>query len=302
MIKIVHARIDENGNIVGGKQGDQTGKEVVKQDFYDDSWHTVYRAKEVAIAKHMVKGAEQIAKNDHIGYSQDRRYTMFEEAKKVNFNFDKIETDCSCDCSQMIATLIMSTGINVKKEFFTWNMDGIMNATEQFDKIPYQKGMVLKAGDIVLKTGHVVMVVESDAYDLWVGECYGVDFAPVYVKASTKSDRCSYPTLATGNLFEVRGESGNFYKIWIVGGHTGYIKKQYVLRKTPKTVGFATSKMGAVNVRANAGKDFKYLGTIEVGTKVEICDTKTGADGKPWYYIVYDKGFGFCSAEYIKVD
>lgn len=297
MIKIVHARIDENGNIVGGKQGDQTGREVVKQDFYDDSWHTVYRAKEVAIAKHMVKGAEQIAKNDHIGYSQDRRYTMFEEAKKVNFNFDKIETDCSCDCSQMIATLIMSTGINVKKEFFTWNMDGIMNATGQFDKIPYQKGMVLKAGDIVLKTGHVVMVVESDAYDLWVGECYGVLNAPVYATASELGKRCTYPTLATGNLFEVIGEKDNFYNIRIAGNHVGYIRKDYVLRKTTLKTGTVTS---AVYVRQNAGSSFKKLGVFESGQKVEICDTKKAQNGADWYYCKFGDGYGFSSAKYIK--
>ena len=298
MIKIVHARIDENGNIVGGKQGDQTGREVVKQDFYDDSWHTVYRAKEVAIAKHMVKGAEQIAKNDHIGYSQDRRYTMYERAKKLNFEFDKITEDCSCDCSQMIATLIMSTGINVKKEFFTWNMDGIMEQTGQFDKLPYTKGMTLKAGDIVLKTGHVVMVVEDDAYDVWVGECYGVALAPVFADTSA-TKRCTYPALSTGNLFEVIGETNDFYKIRIAGQHIGYINKNYVLRKTTLKTGIVTS---AVYVRANAGSNFKKLGVFECGQKVEICDTKKAQNGADWYYVKYQDGYGFSSAKYIKVD
>lgn len=298
MIKIVHARIDENGNIVGGKQGDQTGREVVKQDFYDDSWHTVYRAKEVAIAKHMVKGAEQIAKNDHIGYSQDRRYTMYEQAKKLNFNFDKIETDCSCDCSQMIATLIMSTGINVKKEFFTWNMDGIMEQTGQFEKIPYTKGMTLKAGDIVLKTGHVVIVVESDAYDLWVGECYGVALAPVYADTS-ETKRCTYPALGTGNLFEVIGETNDFYKIRIAGNHIGYINKNYVLRKTTLMMGKVTS---AVRVRTQPGTKYPEIGIVEGGQTVEICDTKPASNGAKWYYIKFKDGYGFSSAKYIKVD
>lgn len=301
MVKIVHARIDENGNIMGGKAGDQTGKEVVKQDFYDADWHIVYRPKEVAIAKQMAKGAEAIAKNDHFGYSQSERYTGYEESRKVNFDFTKVTTACAFDCSSMVMTLIRSAGIDIKRELFTWNMDAPMMQTGQFDKIPYTKGMALKVGDIVLKTGHVVIVVESDAYDVWIGECYGVVTAPVYAQAAV-GKRCSLPTLGTGNLFEVHGESGNYYEIHIAGGHVGYLNKKYVLRKTEKMIGRVTPKKGAVNVRANAGKDFDYLGTLEVGTQVKICDKKVGADGKPWYYIIYKKRWGFCSAEYIELE
>lgn len=301
MVKIVHARIDENGNIMGGKPGDQTGKEVVKQDFYDSDWHTVYRPKEVAIAKQMAKGAEAIAKNDHFGYSQSERYTGYDEARKVNFDFNKVATACAFDCSSMVMTLIRSAGINIKKELFTWNMDAPMMQTGQFDKIPYTKGMALKVGDIVLKTGHVVIVVESDAYDIWVGECYGVVTAPVYATASETGKRCSWPTLGTGNLFEVIGESGGFYKIRIATAHVGYIRKQFVLRKTTKMIGYVSKTLGAVNVRANAGKSYEQLGTLEAGAKVEICDTKKAANGADWYYIKFGDGYGFSSARYIKV-
>lgn len=300
MIKIVHARINENGDIMGGKKGDQTGKEVVKQDFYEDSWHTVYRAKEVAIAKHMVKGAEQIAKNDAFGYGQDGRYSGYDESKKMNFQFDKVKTPCEFDCSSMIMTLIQSAGINITKTLFTWNMDAPMMDTKQFDKLKYTKGMSLKTGDILLKTGHVVIVVEGSesAYTPWVGECYGVQFAPVYQKPSTTSDRCSWPTLATGNLFDVVGEDGDFYSIRIANEHFGYILKPYVLRKTPKATGTVTS---AVYVRQNAGAGYKAMGVLEAGQKVEICDTKKAANGADWYYIIYRDAWGFSSAKYIKV-
>ena len=33
IVKIGSARIDENGNISGGKEGDQNGREVMIQDF-----------------------------------------------------------------------------------------------------------------------------------------------------------------------------------------------------------------------------------------------------------------------------
>ena len=299
MVKIVHARIDENGQIMGGQKGDQTGKEVVKQDFYDDAWHTVYRPKEVAVAKHIAKGAEEIAKNDHFGYSQSERYTGYDESRKVNFDFNKVTTACAFDCSSMVMTLIRSAGIDIKRELFTWNMDAPMVATKQFDKIPYQKGMALKVGDIVLKTGHVVIVVESDAYDIWVGECYGVVTAPVYATASETGKRCSWPTLGTGNLFEVIGESGDFYKIRIATNHVGYIRKAYVLRKTTAKTGTVTS---SVYVRQNAGASYKAIGVLNAKQTVEICDTKKAANGANWYYIKYKDGYGFSSARYIKAN
>lgn len=299
MVKIVHARIDENGNIMGGKKGDQTGKEVVKQDFYDADWHTVYRPKEVAIAKQMAKGAEAIAKNDSFGYSQSDRYTGYDESRKVNFDFGKVTTPCAFDCSSMVMTLIRSAGIDIKRELFTWNMDAPIIATGCFDKIPYTKGMALKTGDIVLKTGHVVIVVESDAYDIWVGECYGVQFAPVYAQASPTGDRCTWPTLATGNLFEVIGESGDYYHIRIATTHYGYIRKQFVLRKTTAKTGTVTS---SVYVRQNAGASYKAIGVLNAKQTVEICDTKKAANGADWYYIKFMDGYGFSSARYIKVD
>ncbi len=299
MAKIVHARLNENGQIMYGIPGDQTTQEVVKQDFYDDTWHTVYRAKEVAIAKHMARNAEAIAANDHIGYGQDDRYTGFNEAVKVNFDFSKITTPCDFDCSSMVMTLLVSAGVNVPKAFYTWNMDAPMVATEQFDKIPYTKGMALKQGDIVLKTGHVVMVVEGDdtGYPEWVGECYGAQFVPVYAGPVEDDHRCSWPTLGTGNLFSVIGEDGAFYKIRIAEVHTGYILKQFVLRKTP----LKTMKIiGDVYVRVNAGANFRSIGVLHTGEEVVVCDTKKAANGADWYYIRFGDGYGFSSSKFIK--
>lgn len=310
MAKIVHARLNENGQVMYGLPGDQTRKEVVKQDFYDDAWHTVYRPKNEAVAKFMVRGAEQIAANDHFGYGQDDRYTGFEESKKVNFLFDKVTKNCSFDCSSMVMTLMVSAGINVQKAFYTWNMDPLMIATGQFDKIAYQKGMVLNAGDIVLKTGHVVIVVEGSdqSYDSWVGEAYGLEFIPVYSKPDSTSARCGWPTLGVGNLFEVLGETGEWYYIRIANEYYGYIRKSYVLRKTPMAIGDVTSD---VYVRVNAGSNFKKLTrkgddgkeydvVLKKGQAVAICDVKKASTGRDWYYILLEDRYGFSSSVYIK--
>lgn len=298
MAQIVHARLNEKGEIMYGLPGDQTGEEVVKQGFYESAWHTIYRPKETAIAKHMVKGAEAIAKNDAFGYGQDDRYSGYEESRKVNFDFSAVTTPCAFDCSSMIMTLLVAAGIDVPRAFYTWNMNDYMMKTEQFDRIPYADAKPFKPGDIVLKTGHVVMVVEGDSdYPEWVGECYGVQFAPVYADPDEHGPRCSWPTLGTGNLFGVIGEDGPFYKIQIAETHIGYILKQFVLRKTPEKTLTVT---GDVYVRVNAGANFRAIGVLKKGESVTICDTKKAQNGADWYFVQYKDTWGFSSARYIK--
>lgn len=299
MVKIVHARLNEKGEIMYGLPGDQTGEEVVKQDFYESAWHTVYRAKETAIAKHMARNAEAIAKNDAFGYGQDNRYSGFDESLKVNFDFSAVTTPCAFDCSSMVMTLLVAAGINVPKAFFTWNMHDYMVKTRQFEIIPYTKGMTLKPGDIVLKTGHVVMVVEGNENDYpeWVGEFYGAAFGTVYSKPNDHSEKAEWHTLGTGNLFVVVGEEGDWYRIRIADKYYGYIPKVNVLRKTPLRTGKVT---GDVYVRVNAGANFKAIGVLKQGEDVTICDTKKAQNGADWYYILYKDAWGFSSAKYIK--
>lgn len=45
-VTIVHASGNEWGGATGGKSGDQTGKEILTQNYYYDSWYTVLRYKE----------------------------------------------------------------------------------------------------------------------------------------------------------------------------------------------------------------------------------------------------------------
>ena len=68
---IGHASIDENGNIKGGRKGDQTKKEVCMREWYDNGWTTLIRAKSKTlankIAKNLVNGGLVIT----IAYNED---------------------------------------------------------------------------------------------------------------------------------------------------------------------------------------------------------------------------------------
>ena len=60
-MKIVHASIDENKKISGGKAGDQNGKEVFIRSWYNKPWDMVLRYKDETVAQKATNIAMQIA-------------------------------------------------------------------------------------------------------------------------------------------------------------------------------------------------------------------------------------------------
>ena len=56
--QIVHASINEKGTITGGKEGDQTGKEICTRSYYNKPWNSVLRYKE---APSVMKSIDEIA-------------------------------------------------------------------------------------------------------------------------------------------------------------------------------------------------------------------------------------------------
>lgn len=303
MTKLVHATNNEMGTVVKGQPGDQTKTEVCKQDWFEYEWEYVFRPKSAALAEKTAKFAEIIAENDAIGYAQDERYTMYLRAKNLNWNFAAITNPVSTDCSQLVATILIASGIPVSPYMYTGNEKGCLQNTGEFVTLMYEKDMRLLRGDIVLTTrrGHTAIIVEGtfpSQTPKWVGEAYGAQFIPVYKEANKNAKRCEWPTLGTGNLFDVCDEGKNWLYIRIAGNFFGWIERVYCLRKTVEKSGVVTS---AVNVRTQPGKDFKQLGVLMTGANVEICDVKKAADGQDWYYIIYGNAWGFCSAKYVRL-
>lgn len=303
MTKLVHATNNEMGMVYGGQPGDQTEREVCIQDFFEYEWEYVFRPKRADLAEKAAMYAEIIAKNDAIGYAQDDRYTMYLRAKNNGWNFAAITNPVSTDCSQLVATILIACGLNVSPYMYTGNEKGCLQYTGEFVTLLYEKDMRLVRGDIILTTrkGHTAIVVEGtfpSALPKWVGECYGAEFVPVYAEASEKAKRCEWPTLGTGNLFDVCDETASWLYIRIAGVYYGWIRRQFCLRKTVERHGTVIN--GGVYVRSNAGATFEQIGVLKEHDTVSICDMKVGIDGNDWYYIKYGDGWGFCSGKYIR--
>lgn len=298
---------NERGEILNGQKGDQTGREVRINTFFDgQTWQAAYRCKDAAKAKLIAKHMADACRNDNIGYDTgNTRYSCWDEAMKVGSTAG-ITKPCNTDCSQLVCTCVNLAGIAVSKYLWTAIEEQLLMSTGQFIKITDQsilRGNGLKLGDLLWRTGHTACVVEADeqtGYDKtpkWVGEAFGAKLIAVYKNPSGMFPLDEWPQLATSNLFDVCDESGSRWYIRIAGQWFGWIDKLYCLRKSPYKYGTVSQDLW---FRQNAGKNFKGLAVMPKGATVQICDTKPASDGRPWDYVIYNGQYGFCSDRYVK--
>ena len=156
---IVAARIDENGKARGGKAGDQTGKEVMKQTLSGSgTWTKVLRPPRNAGT--MVAQALAAAANDNIGYDQGQRETLYTAAKAANWQLANVGK-CECDCSSLIAVLANCAGFAVSPSMYTGNECAALKAVG-FSESAYSSAS-LKVGDVLWRSGHTAIVVSTGA-------------------------------------------------------------------------------------------------------------------------------------------
>ena len=149
------ARIDERGKASGGKAGDQGNEVNVHSLASSGSWVRILRPPKNA-AK-MVKAAYDIAANQHVGYDQSQRTTLYFAAKEKGWDCSKITKDVETDCSAMMAVVSCCGGIMVSKDMYTGNERGVLHNAGYKD-IAYSEA-ALQPGDILWRPGHTVMYV-----------------------------------------------------------------------------------------------------------------------------------------------
>jgi len=259
-VKIGHASIDENGRAVGGKAGDQTGKEVCFSTWWNDGWTALVRPIKKSVANKIVKACKAGVNNKKIGYDQGtcQRTTLYAEAEKVGFDLSKIEANCEADCSAFVSVCVNAAGVKVSKDIYTGNMVKALEATGAFKVYRGSKYLTsseyLKAGDILVAEGkHTVIVLED-------GE---------------KASSTTTTTTSTNN----NSSAAEKFNGSIAG--------------TYKTT-------NALNLRAGAGTNHKVLHVIPKGDKVVNYGYYSNASGVRWLYVVHKGEVGFVSSNYLR--
>ena len=168
-VMIGSARIDERGKISGGKDGDNNGREVSTQSYYakpaSAPWR-VLRPKDAAKAARIAACMRMACANDHIGYNQNRRLTLYNLAKPHGFDVSKVTQNCATDCSALVRVCCAYAGIAVGN-FTTVNEARMLLATGEFVEMTdkkYRTGSAyLREGDVLVtpSKGHTVVVLTS---------------------------------------------------------------------------------------------------------------------------------------------
>lgn len=164
MIKVGSARIDEYGNISGGKAGDQTKREVAIEPYYSHrlGWYML-RVKDGEKARKIGLAMVEACLNDNIGYSQSDRYGVITNLK-VYGRIAKIAVKTNADCSSLVRACCIQAGIQIG-DFNTASEVAVLERTGAFNKaVAVTPSTKLQIGDILVtrSKGHTVIVTESD--------------------------------------------------------------------------------------------------------------------------------------------
>jgi hypothetical protein len=171
-IRIGHASIDENGTIAGGKEGDQTKKEICTRAWYDKDWDVCIECLDNEMAAKAARIMEQICKDDNYGYDQTQRWTGYHSIRKLGrITGGKGEFDCATAVmsSYILAGLRLKKGmIETPEKFtiYTGSLEKILIDTGMFrahiEDAYVKTSKYAKPGTIYLKKGsHVVMALED---------------------------------------------------------------------------------------------------------------------------------------------
>lgn len=118
--RIVHASIDENGKVSGGKVGDQTGKEVCVREWYNKPWNVVLIPNNAEISEKAVELFVQIANDSNYGYDQSERTSFY---KNIIANGGKVKgAKGELDCSSGVSGVYKLAGLDISESLTTSTM------------------------------------------------------------------------------------------------------------------------------------------------------------------------------------
>lgn len=158
---------NENGTANGGEPGNQNGKELRIQPWYlnKKGWR-VFRPRDPEVAENLVYDMRAACENPNIGYSQEKRNTLYKVVEPFGFDCGDADVPCDCDCSSLIRVCLAFAGVETPN-FNTASEPKAILDTGEFDEMEgaeyTDSPNKLMAGDIlVTKTkGHTALVMND---------------------------------------------------------------------------------------------------------------------------------------------
>ena len=157
------ASIDENGKLSGGKAGDQTGREVKTGGWYNFKQTEVLRWKDKTLANKYATVIKSLCSNKHVGYDQSQRTSLYNELKRLNWDYTKLSKNVECDCSELVACAVncVLKKATITSSVYTGNLASVLMSSGYFNKLTGSKYMTsdvyLAIGDIINRPYHHVI-------------------------------------------------------------------------------------------------------------------------------------------------
>lgn len=323
MARVGSARIDENGKLVGGQAGDQTGLEVAIEPWYlhTKGW-VVIRAKDPQIAEKIAADMEMACKNDLVGYDQSTSWDLYDKLRQYGWDCSKLTVATETDCSSLVRVCVAyAVGKNIPW-FSTLNQVTVLSETKYFDILTdtkyTQSSDYLRRGDILCTCtqGHTVVVLDngtagqtttasSKGNTSLCGTGIGTAVAQqaMHVRSGAGTNHTSLAIISAGTAVEVLGAENGWYKIVWPGAACGYAY-------TAQGGSYYSYTAKAASDPIKVGDQVRFTGSAQyisawaatpVGAKAgnakvtQICES-----GKHQYHLVGDGVYGWVDAEYVK--
>lgn len=330
---------DENGNIKGGKAGDQSGKEWQLRSWYKRPWTCVLRFPDIIVGTLIAQLGIDAALNDKIGYDQGQRDSFWREVQKVGYMPAKIKTACEEDCTAGVNGIvhcaaylldipalkkIPETGVrssNMRKLFKAAGFEVLT------DSKYLKNGDYLLPGDILLYDNHHGATNVTCGKKVRGGYTYRdvIDNLDEYrgkvdpvVDGLRRGD--SGPEVETMQQLLLKwnpkylpeyGADGDFGKetedaVMSFQKEKGLPVTGVYDAATEKTLmetvcGWVEITGGSVNVRAAPGIEAKDIGTAHKGDRLPYQGVTRQAGGRDWYLIIYVNLNGWVSSKYAQL-
>lgn len=315
MVRVGSARIDENGKLIGGQAGDQTGQEVAIEPWYlhQKGW-IVIRAKEPTVAERIAAAMEAACANDLIGYDQSTSWDLYDKVRQYGWDCSKLSVPAETDCSSLVRVCVAyATGKDIPW-FSTLNQVTMLSGTGYFDILTdakyTQSPDCLKRGDILCTRtqGHTVVVLDDGSAEAspqgntsLCGTGIGTATAlqAMHIRSGANTEYAILATIKAGTAVEVLDIINGWYRIVWPGASCGYAYT--------KQGDSYYSYDGANPDPIKVGDQVQYTGTIQyvsawssAPVPAKPCPAKVSQiciSGKHQYHVVGDTVYGWVDTE-----
>jgi N-acetylmuramoyl-L-alanine amidase len=257
----------------------------------------VIRAKNRAVARAIATAAKAGCDNNKIGYSQATRKSLYEEAKKVNYDLSRIEKECEADCASFawLCAIIGCYQNNIDIPHGSWPpctstmRDAFKPYHDHFEFLDSEQYLTstdyIQLGDIIVKewasdgSGHAAVVVE------------GADGGGVVIKINvdllnikTTSAKASITVIEKRAGIEEIIKEADWFKTY---------SWTYELERLSTT---KIEQIGTKNISVNNLKGFTLNDLVPTNTsrlKIAIKNASSGSDSDK----IFSQGFIFSTQQ-----